>query len=442
MLAMPIERSADLAEAFARFEAEVDSWIRDALAAAAPCTDVHDQGTYTTGWVPYLLRRPCHPARAFMASLRDRIAAHFSGKGLWRHGYWVMHEAHHGTEHFELFLGALHALEPADPRTIAAIDDACEHLGHWSPDVPAWFDEARGIFRSMWFGADGIRTPQPGTARPAPNTPDHLRAVNLALLAHTATGHDRYARFARHYARRWAMAIADARRIPVGLDADGGVEDFDAAALALYRGIVGQAPALDGESDAVARAENFLASGVVGTFLRLGAGTGDDAFLRAAERLLDALATRASDPDAGAAIADLAAHERLIGSGRYRDVLRRAAPSRPRTLAIEPLVARSARPPGIGKRKDMPRWLEDGRARSTSPVHLAAAAELSGDPAMAVEALDLGRTMLALARRVYDHGQAHGCSARSVGAIARGHGRENGVGVVTGVYAPLARAFG
>ncbi|MBN2450388.1 MAG: hypothetical protein JXR77_08360 [Lentisphaeria bacterium] len=67
------------------------------------------------------------------------------------------------------------------------------------------------------------------------------------------------------------------------------------------------------------------------------------------------------------------------------------------------------------------------------------------DAATRLQVLDacehLGRTYLALARRALRGNRHHGCGADSDGAVARGHGRENGVGVVTGVLGPLLEAF-
>ncbi|MCZ7643696.1 MAG: hypothetical protein M5U26_00185 [Planctomycetota bacterium] len=446
MRTRPVEPSRSLDEAFERFTQEIGAWVGDATAAyrETPPSDVHDQGTYTTAWAPYArLSNDARPA-AFMKELRDRIAAHFTSTGKWRHGYWRMQEAHHGTEHYELFLGALAELDPADAATARQLDDAAEHLGNWSSEVPDWYDWERGVYLSMYFGADGIKR---GAAEIL-NVPDHLRCANIALLAHAATRKPRYLELAAAYAGRWAEALLAEPRIPVGLDARGAVFDLEGESRQAYQGFAGMAFSDDGgglasETD---RAENFLASGVVKTFLELFRHTREPKFLRAAEKLLDVLAREVADPDAGAAVADLRRYRRLMESERYDDALRQAGqgldPGAIRELGIEPELKRPSRPSGIGKRADMPRWFENGAPRRHGPVLLAALAELNRDEALARQALDLGRTCLALAREAYPHGREHGCSARSISAVARGHGRDNHAGVVTEVYAPLAEAFG
>ena len=75
------------------------------------------------------------------------------------------------------------------------------------------------------------------------------------------------------------------------------------------------------------------------------------------------------------------------------------------------------------------------------PGPLALAAELRHDRALATRALDIGRSYLALARGDLPDGRDHGCAARTVSAVARGHGRENHAGVTTAVLGPLLAAF-
>ena len=67
--------------------------------------------------VALLLARRDESVTAFLKDRRDRARTHFHDTDAWTHGYWRMSEAHHGTEHAELFLGFLHRLDPADDET-------------------------------------------------------------------------------------------------------------------------------------------------------------------------------------------------------------------------------------------------------------------------------------------------------------------------------------
>jgi hypothetical protein len=93
---------------------------------------------------------------------------------------------------------------------------------------------------------------------------------------------------------------------------------------------------------------------------------------------------------------------------------------------------------GLGKRNDMPNWfLVEADIEEPlwwpSPTALALAYEVSRDETYALTALSLALGKLQLARQVYPDGRHHGCTARSIAAVCRGHGRCWGIGDVSGV---------
>ena len=440
MYSRRIEPSDDLAHARRRFLDDLRGWAYEAIEryAEEPATDVHDQGTYTTGWEPLLHACPDERILRFLQQKRDRIRDHFTATQQWRHGYWRMQEAHHGTEHYELFLGALQRVLPQDGETARQLDDAAEHMGNWSDGAPDWFDWERRRFRSLFFGADGLRT-EPGMAL---NSPDHLRCVNICLLAAsnpvTETAGGRYIELAATHAGAWADAILAADTLPIALTTDGVLYEFDEEDEALYYSFMGEAPDLQSEVD---RSENLLGSDAINTFLRLWRETGEARFRRAAERVLQPLAAQLGDADAGAAADAVRAYRGWTGDTRYDGAVAAAVsgvdPFDINEITLDTAFKRPARrASGVGKRSDAPRWLEDGRARRHNPITLAVAAEIGGDGALQTRALDLARTYFLLARAAFPDGRDHGCSARSVSAIARGHGRENHAGMTTAVLGP------
>jgi hypothetical protein len=436
MITRSVVPSNDLKGAQDRFMDAVREWIEECLDryTGTPATDVHDQATFTTSWTPYLATHSDARVMAFLKETRDSIHAHFAATDQWQHGYWRQQEAHHGTEHFELFLGMLHRLDPTDETTRAAFLDAAEHILHEVAAIPPWVDGATGLFRSMFLGTAVVRT-DPGMEL---NIPDHLRFVNLCLLAHEMGGGSRYLNFAETYTRKWARAILERESIPMGLLPDGPIYELGGASESAYRSFAGMAGHLDDDVD---RAENLLASNGTGALLALWKATGDVDFLQASERLLDVLSSQLQDPDAGAAADALRSYRRMTGNTRYDEMLNAAYeaaagavdPFGIRELGIEPEVLRGQRPHGIGKRTDMPGWFEDGRPRRHTPILLSTVAEIRQDEGLAVRALDLARTAFELARATLPDGRAHGCAANTVSAIARGHGRENGAGMVTAV---------
>lgn len=431
MITTAIDRSASVSEACERFLEELRVWVYDCLERYTDIepTDGHDQLTYTTGWAPYLEHRADDDVMAFLRSARDSVAEHFRANGMWKHGYWKRQEAHHGTEHHDLFLRFLFELDPDDEDTRRQLLDATEHIPNLVPEIPAWFDHSTGLFHSFWFGTEQVG--KDGDERG--NVPAHLRCVNLSLLADSISKDERYLDLAQAHAHRWAEAICGADTLPLGL-ASGGPKYSPQAEV-------------PGDS-LLMRAENFLASNGIGAFLNLWKLTGKRAFLEAAERLLDILAAELADPDTGVVADAIRRYRRATGKTRYDvmvlDACRPLSPQSLTQIGMEPLVDRPGREArfGVGKRIDMPRWFEDSLPRRHNPILFSLAAEISHDTGLAAISVDIARAYFALAREAYPDGRDHGCSARSVSAIARGHGRDNHAGVTTAVLSPVMNAFG
>jgi len=433
---IPVSTSFD--EAVETFLAELREWAWQCVRehdASGP-NDGHDQVNFTLAWEPLFLAGE-RDLLAVMTRWRDEIRDCHVASGGWHHGYWRRQEAHHGTEHFGLFLATLHRLAPDDQGTRDQIRDACEHLGNWVPDIPAWFDWSTGLFRSMWLGTSEVRE-EPGFGA---NVADHMRLVTLALLAHEALGEERYLTLAEMHAGHWADAIIDGPCLPAALLPSGPLYAADEELQAHYQ-FVGMAGTL---ADDVDRAENLLASGAIDAFLSLHRLTGEERWLEASRRLLDVLVTQIGDPDAGAAVQALMQYREEEWDLRYDDALKEAYDRlvwAPRTLGVEPMKREGPRPSGIGKRSDKPEWFEDGEPRRLSPVLVAAAAELLENEELAREAVDLARAYFALGRQALTGDRRHACGANSDASVARGHGRENNVGMATGVLLPLMQCFG
>jgi hypothetical protein len=422
MNTQPVDRSSTLRQASDRFLADLGAWTEACMAryAGAPPTDGHDQLTYTTGWGPYIAAAGDRRALAFLKRQRDRVRDHFVRTDAWAHGYWHMQEAHHGTEHFELFLGALYRLDPADAATAAQLLDAAEHIGNWVPEISPWFDWDSGLFRSFYFGADGMRAHEDGL-----NVPAHLRCVNVCLLAHRMSAQDRYLDLAARHAGRWAEAILAHEDLPTALAPGGPVYTA--------RGRPPDSP--------VGRADIHLLNipcDPLGAHRR-----------RSLSPRRRAPARRPGHPTARPGRGPRRRRDPRLPPRDRRRALRpavRAAlanldPFSIRELGMQPM-RRAEWPRGIGVRGDMPAWFEDGAPRRHNPITLALAAEVERDARLATCALDLARTYFVLARQVLPDGRAHGCAAHSVSAIARGHGRDNGAGMATAVLSPILEAFG
>ena len=266
---------------------------------------------------------------------------------------------------------------------------------------------------------------------------DHFRGVNLLLVAHEMTGEHRYLDAAAKHGKLWADAINDFGEAPHGLSPEGALRDVDDESYARYRKFAGQAGDLSVKVD---RAENILASDGIAALLALWQRTDDDAFRTAARTLIAQLSTELADPDAGPAADAVRYYRRVTGDTQFDaavcDAVAGVDAHAIREISVDPEARRPERGHGVGKRVDAPVWMEDGRPRTVSSITLAVAADIEGSADKQAVAVDLARAYFALARKTFPHGRHHGCSARTVSAVARGHGRDNNAGMVTAVLKP------
>lgn len=402
-----------------------------------PWNGGHDEGTFLTSWADYVRLTGDPRVEVLAFRLFESAAAWCAANFL--HGYHKKQEAHHGPEHFVIFLDWLRALRPGDARVSAAIEDAAHHLGNWIEGIPRWFDWDRNRFVSAWLGTEQV-------GDEGSNITDHLRLARLALQAWEATGNRRYLDFALRYAGDWASRIVTGPGVPVMLDEDAGTAERYGALRAKF---LRAAPDARSNLD---RIESHVANGVPELFMALHEASGSDVFSEAARRLVLPLIPELADPCAAPAGMLLSRYREVLGDFSRDEAIVAAvgpAPDPERLaglrLAIDPQPVWEALT-GLGKRRDMPVWLIDDGSGDQPPCQLPATSalmlgfEITTDPAYAMAAEMLAVARLRLARQVYPDGREHGCSARSVAAVARGHGRNWGAGDVSGVLGSPAAA--
>ncbi|GHC07225.1 hypothetical protein [Cerasicoccus arenae] len=422
-----LARHQDPREAGKYLLREVSAWTNDCIRryADAPPLDTPDQAIYATGWLPLLYFEPTHPGAHFLLKIRDQVARHFKETEAWRHGYWRMADVTSGMQHFEIFLAQLARLD-GDMATIGQVLDAAEHIGNWSENVRPWYDEETACFPSHTLGAEGFSH----DSFPSYNTPAHFHLINLALVAYRINQSERYAKFAIAYGGRWADAILMGDMLPVGLDAKGPVYE----------------PRIANDSrENVHRAEALLAEDAIQALLKIWNISRDDRFRDAAERILDTLMPELLDPDAGGLAGAIRFYRRMTRANRYDsqvlDSVSHLLPDAVEVIDLDVAPIFDTDILGLGKCADLPHWKEDGQIRQHNPIVLGLAAEISNNAHLATISLDLATAYLSLAQRAFSDGREDSDSARTVSAVARGHARDNGAGVVTEVLVPLMARF-
>ncbi len=399
-----------------------------------------DEVNYALAWIPH-----------YLITRNEKLAAHFRsliavlGDWLQRecvHGYPPRTEAHHGPEAFVLFLPQYLGLFGDNDAARSILEDAAHHVGNWAGEVPAWYDYTRDRFRSWRLGTRVVDDSPEFAVEAA----EHLRFIHLALAAHRVLEEDRYADWALRYGRRRARRIVECDGpLPVLYDSQGrGLyqRDLTSAALREAAADVHHLP-----DDPLAGVENLIASGAIYAFGDLFALSGEEVFHLAARRLVEPLVGQIADPYAdpgAAAVSYYRAAFRDVGfDTRIRRAVDQFPPAGEAELAIMMHEKVEPQRAGVGKRYDMVywgRWSERGAVEHTvqpSPAALALAFQLTGDVSFAERALGMAAARLGLAVRALRSGREHSDRGPAVCSVAAGHGRNWGVGAVTGCYGPL-----
>lgn len=348
-------------------------------------------------------------------------------------GYEAEAEAHHGTEPFVLFLPR-YARQFASPAAVGLVRGAADFIGNWVPGQPTWYDETRDVFVSWELGSRvADRDP-----RHREECGDHWRFLHMALSAHALTGADRYAEWALRYGRARARRVLEAPEpLPERWDLDGRPIPFEAQAAEHH--VAG---------DPLRGVEQLLASGGVHVLADLHALDPDPVFREAAARVVAALIDRLGDPYADPAAAAVRRFRLGFADERFDARLRAAigtwcCDDQPEHVVLPPRALRSDHGPGVGRRRDMQRWyLEDadGTLRPSPlacPAAAALAWDLTGDLRYPLHALRLARRRTEVAVRGLRSGREHADKGCSIASVMAGHGRNWGIGAVTGCLQQL-----
>ncbi|UCH35047.1 MAG: hypothetical protein JSV65_01475 [Armatimonadota bacterium] len=422
-----------------RLRQAVGDWVRAAVSRQRriPWQGGHDEGTFTASWFGYYLLTGDEAVLDFLRWLRDGLLD-WGHRHLF-HGYYAEGEVHHQPENFIFFLPRLWHADP-DPRVAEALNDAAHHAGNWVEGVPPWYDWDRHRFRSWRLGTREVVAEPPHDIE----RPDHFRIIEMALCAYRAVGDERYLDLARDFCGRWAREILDSDTLPaVQLltmpFAEGAYSD-------------NQVQAANGPPEQ--RLELHIGAGTTDVLLDLFSITREDILAAAARKILASGMAHLGEPYGHPFAAALRAYRTTTADTTLDDDIAARIHSADEEVESAMLVAapRGPHPMGVGQRRDQVRWVisRDGERWEPddrpSPPALVLAWDVTGDERLAAQAMRTAAERIELAAAALSDGREHGCGARSISAVASGHGRNSGIGEVTGVLYPLAlgahRRFG
>ncbi|MFW5988225.1 MAG: hypothetical protein ACOCQA_02160 [bacterium] len=395
-------------------------------------SDSHDGGTFMVPWAVFVKYNEDQKILKFMKKYRDNSCQHFKKNGQWYHGYWKRQEAHHGPEHFQIFMYTLWQLDTDDDITVKQFIDAVEHIGNWANKIPEWYDWEKGLMKSMYLGTEYV-------GKPAINVPDHIRFVDLAIKAYQITEKDHYINFAQHYAKRWAEAINNSESLPIGLVEKGGIYE-NVLNDSEYANFAGAAP--DDLNDEILKAENLLASGFPDVLLKLWKITEKKRYRNAAEKVIEVAKIEATNPIAWQVHAAIRRYRDITGQKRFDSVVNNVSDRELRKISklyMNPAPEREDYEDAMGMRGDKPEWKDETGNMAPGPLLQALYGLINEDEEVLTNAVTLARSYFDLAEKAYGDINEHGCTSQALHSIARGHGRLNGAGVVTEVLEPVLR---
>ena len=412
---------------------ELEDWLDSTLDhhLALDWQGIHDEATFVTAWAGYYAYTGDTRVKQLALNLFDKWQRWAETNLV--HGYFPRQEVHHGTEHFIIFLDWLCRIAPEREEVAAALEDGAHHVGNWGDGAPDWYDPEQNRFLSYDLGT--VRTGCEGF-----NFVDHMRMVHLATAAWHATGGDRYLDLALNYARAWAAAIRESADIPLFLDPDLHTE---AELEQLLHSFLKAAPQ---QINGHARVENHVASGTPKALLDVWRATEDDGCRHAALKLAQACVPYLASPVANPAGHVLSLMLQTKATPGMLGLDNNPFPDADEWHPLDGCSMSIRTEPGspwqdsLGYRFDLPDWqLRDGTdnamAERPAPGNLVLAWELSGREQYALDACTIALGRLRLARNTFRDGRHHGCTAQSIAATVRGHGRCWGIGDVSAILA-------
>lgn len=421
---------------------EMEAWLDQSRRMDPPSKHGggEDEANYALAWFPHYLVTGSVGAKEHFEYLREMLAGWVERDCL--HGYEPEAESHHGTEPFLLFLPRYLGLFSDDEKAATMLDDAAEHIGNWVADIPAWYDWDRDRFYGYYIGTRTVG----GDAAYDVELAEHFRFVHIALAAHRVTGQERYLEWALGYGRRRAQMIVDIPDgpLPVVWGPEGEPIWHGTAKAEQQKAAQGNHHVA---GDPLIGVEVLLASGAIYALGDLYAASGDEVFRQAAKRIAEPLVGELLDPYADPGAAAISYYRQAFGDDSLDDAILGQIEKVPKyqdgELAMVFPQARKREWPGVGKRNDMTYWGIWGTDGSVIPTTepctsaLTLAYQLTGKPEYAERAFKQAAAKLTMARRALRGGREHADMGSAICSAAAGHGRNWGMGAVTGCYGPL-----
>ena len=379
---------------------QIESWIRAAMRRQEdlPFEGGHDEVNYTAPWAQVFLITGDQITLKFMRGLRDQIID-YPGlyHGFYPDGAW---DIEHSVENWTVFMSELARAIPDDDRTLDAIEHVVHHVGNWEDGVPDWYDWDAHRFRSEYLGTRVVKDQPPHDY----STYWDARLAELALTYYELRGEERYLEWAVDYGEGWLGLIM------AGEDTGPWV----------------WLPISDREETTRLYGEypEDLHTRNVGWIWEIMRYFGHVYKLTQQERFRDG-ARKIIDQHSEGMERWVASYQECSGDMHYAGEVRRielATAERCRQALDEPLpdILLLEGVETYPTRKYGYRGAAGAiQESSVTPQDLVVAHKATGEPQLAVRAMDQARVELLMADRTLRDGREHGCNGRFVHAAGR-----------------------
>ncbi|MDC6447444.1 hypothetical protein PQZ42_00045 [Alphaproteobacteria bacterium] len=398
-----------------------------------------DNANYCTSLFHDYLINPNESTKMFLYHLGKSLIEWIDKK--LSNGYFKMEDVHHGTEVFLGFLPRYIDLFPGEEKAKNLIINLANFIGNWKKETGGWYNYSKNNFNSWCLGTDGISN-NPSYKY---NTADHLRFVHITLLAWKFTKDEKYLEWSLGYSKEFAKKINQAKHIiPVAWDCDwneffskdmkGSKEQFLAANQHHFK------------DDPLSGTENLVASGSIYIFGFLYQITKDEIFLRASKKIISNLFPIITKPQSDNVGTIISYYRNTFSDYSFDGEILNLLNIIPSYDESEIMLAfpenQKIRKKGVGYRKDMIYWFNFDLSKSNESTEpptsfFSLVYNITGEIKYAERALVTAARKIKIASSLLRSGFEHSDSGKLLSSVISGHGRNWGVGPITGCYSKL-----
>jgi len=356
-------------------------------------------------------------------------------------GYYPLEDAHHGTEIFLGFIPRFIDLFPDDDEAKNLILSVFKFIDNHSSTNVNWFDYEKNNFKSWQFGSQNINQDKAVSY----NTADHLRFIHIALISWRITKDSKYIDWATNYAREFANKLVLSNKCaPLAWDLNW-KDCFSEDMLSSKEKYIISSHHHHPES-IYKGYENLIASGVIFIFGELYLYTKEEVFYKASKKIIENTMSIITQPYADTVANNLNYYRYTFSDFSYDSLVEKLLNEIPHESDKELMLSfpetERIRLTDIGNRKDMIYWyylddLKPSHYDEPSSSFFTLAYNVTGNLDYAIRALHHSSRKLKIASSLLRLGYEHSDSGKLLSSIISGHGRNWGVGAVTGCYSPL-----